>query len=129
MTGWLFSVVQSWTVFRETPAFFILVPILFNLKGNLEMNLASRLSTAANLGLLSSHRSRWKVVSGNLALLQVQALVVGTVAAVQSMILGSIEHSIWNDFSTGLFITTASVSTAALARYSMQACDFQYNSN
>ena len=37
---------QEWTAFKEVPELFILVPILFNLKGNLEMNLASRLSTA-----------------------------------------------------------------------------------
>ena len=37
---------QEWTAFKEVPELFILVPILFNLKGNLEMNLVSRLSTA-----------------------------------------------------------------------------------
>lgn len=37
---------QHWTVFTEVSEVFILVPALLGLKGNLEMTLASRLSTA-----------------------------------------------------------------------------------
>lgn len=37
---------QSWRVFIRVEELFILVPILLNLKGNLEMNLASRFSTS-----------------------------------------------------------------------------------
>lgn len=37
---------KGWDVFTKTPELFILVPILLNLKGNLEMNLAARFSTA-----------------------------------------------------------------------------------
>ena len=38
-------------MFEHTRELFFLVPILFNLKGNLEMNLASRLSTAVGAPL------------------------------------------------------------------------------
>ena len=36
---------QHWAVFKHVPEVFILVPALLGLKGNLEMTLASRLST------------------------------------------------------------------------------------
>ena len=52
LAGLLLDHVQHWKVFREVPELFILVPALLGLKGNLEMTLASRLSTAANLGIL-----------------------------------------------------------------------------
>ena len=37
---------QYWPVFTRVTELFVLVPVLLNLKGNLEMNLASRLSTS-----------------------------------------------------------------------------------
>ena len=41
---------QEWAVFREVSEILIMVPALLGLKGNLEMTLAARLSTAANIG-------------------------------------------------------------------------------
>lgn len=66
----------------------MIVPVILNLKGNLEMNLSARLGTAANLGQLDDHDARRKTISGSLALLQVQATVVASVAACVSMVLG-----------------------------------------
>lgn len=43
--GILLDYVQHWDLFKEVPETFILVPALLGLKGNLEMTLASRLST------------------------------------------------------------------------------------
>lgn len=40
------SFIQHWDVFKNVTEVFILVPALLGLKGNLEMTLASRLSTA-----------------------------------------------------------------------------------
>jgi hypothetical protein len=45
-TGVVFDQVQFWPAFKIIGELFVLVPILLNLKGCLEMNLASRLSTA-----------------------------------------------------------------------------------
>ena len=43
--GIVLDIVQHWNVFKEINKLFILVPALLGLKGNLEMTLASRLST------------------------------------------------------------------------------------
>lgn len=67
---------------------FILIPILLNLKGNLEGNLSLRMSTSANIGELDVRRTRETLIFGNLALLQVQALIVSLFAGVLSFVLG-----------------------------------------
>ena len=43
--GVVLDIVQHWPVFEQINELFILVPALLGLKGNLEMTLASRLST------------------------------------------------------------------------------------
>lgn len=42
-------ILQHWEVFQKVTEVFILVPALLGLKGNLEMTLASRLSTAVSV--------------------------------------------------------------------------------
>ncbi|KAL1936720.1 hypothetical protein VTP01DRAFT_854 [Rhizomucor pusillus] len=90
--GWMMDVFQHWEVFTQVSELFILVPVLLNLKGNLEMNLAARFSTLANLGDLDQPETRDTLVWGNLALIQVQALISGAVAGIISFILGILEH-------------------------------------
>ncbi|TWW75651.1 Solute carrier family 41 member 2 [Takifugu flavidus] len=51
--GLLLEVLQTWDVFQEIAALLILVPALLGMKGNLEMTLASRLSTALQATMLS----------------------------------------------------------------------------
>lgn len=66
----------------------ILIPVILNLKGNLEMNLSARLGTAANTGSLETEEARREIVIGNLTLLQVQATVVSFVAACFAFLVG-----------------------------------------
>lgn len=51
------QILQSWQVFIKVPQLFVLVPALLGLKGNLEMTLASRLSTQVR-GVRRSCQSR-----------------------------------------------------------------------
>ncbi|RKP39179.1 hypothetical protein BJ085DRAFT_20642 [Dimargaris cristalligena] len=93
VSGWLFDSVQTWPAFRNVSELFILVSILMNLKGNLEVNLSSRLSTLANLGELEDRANRLSIVFGNLILLLFQTLTVGFIAGVLSSVLGLISFT------------------------------------
>lgn len=79
-------------MFTQVSELFILVPVLLNLKGNLEMNLAARFSTSANMGQLDHPDTRNALVWGNMALIQVQALVSGSIAGIFSLLLGLLLH-------------------------------------
>ncbi|KAF9898751.1 hypothetical protein BX616_003657 [Lobosporangium transversale] len=115
--GWLLDVIQHWQVFVDISELIILIPILLNLKGNLEMNLASRLSTAANMGLLDTAQSRNAFIKGNLALLQVQSLAVGSVAGLFSFGLGLMLHPITNNPNEVAITITASMLCAAMSSF------------
>jgi solute carrier family 41 len=67
-----------------------IVPVILNLKGNIEMNLSARLGTASNMGHLDTPSVRNNIILGNLALLQVQAAVVSFIAASVSFLLSTI---------------------------------------
>ncbi|TSM52350.1 Solute carrier family 41 member 2 [Bagarius yarrelli] len=68
IAGMLLDHVQHWDVFQSITEIFILVPALLGMKGNLEMTLASRLSTV------------------------VQATVLGFLAAFAASALGWLQH-------------------------------------
>uniref|UniRef100_A0A3Q3EYL1 Solute carrier family 41 member n=1 Tax=Labrus bergylta TaxID=56723 RepID=A0A3Q3EYL1_9LABR len=103
-----------WTVFTKVSEVFILVPALLGLKGNLEMTLASRLSTAANIGQMDTAKDMWKMIMGNLALIQVQATVVGFLASIAAVIFGWIPEG---NFRMGhaVLLCASSVATAFIA--------------
>ncbi|XP_006871139.1 PREDICTED: solute carrier family 41 member 2 [Chrysochloris asiatica] len=112
--GMVLDIVQHWEVFKKVTEVFILVPALLGLKGNLEMTLASRLSTAVNVGKMDSPIEKWNLIIGNLALKQVQATVVGFLAAVAAIILGWIpEGKSYLDHS--VLLCSSSVATAFIA--------------
>ncbi|KAF7359108.1 Solute carrier family 41 member 1 [Mycena sanguinolenta] len=89
-TGELLDQVSRWRPMREVDQLIMIIPVVLNLKGNLEMNLSARLGTAANVGELDDSPTRRSIITGNLALLQVQATVVSFVAAGVSLLLGLI---------------------------------------
>ncbi|XP_006506688.1 solute carrier family 41 member 3 isoform X2 [Mus musculus] len=112
--GLLLNYFQHWPVFKDVKDLMTLVPPLVGLKGNLEMTLASRLSTSANTGQIDDRQERYKIISSNLAVVQVQATVVGLLAAVASLMLGTVSHEEF-DWSKVALLCTSSVITAFLA--------------
>jgi solute carrier family 41 len=81
---------QHWKAMSQVDELIMIIPVVLNLKGNLEMNLSARLGTAANVGELDKPVVRRKLILGNLSLLQVQATVVSFVAAVVAFTLGRV---------------------------------------
>ncbi|KAF7975027.1 hypothetical protein HWV62_10659 [Athelia sp. TMB] len=90
LTGAMLTIVSRWKTMKRVDELIMIIPVILNLKGNLEMNLSARLSTAANVGDLDDPQARRKIILGNLSLLQVQATVVSFVAACFSLLLGQI---------------------------------------
>nr|XP_021494967.1 solute carrier family 41 member 3 isoform X2 [Meriones unguiculatus] len=88
--GLLLNYFQHWPVFSDVKELLTLVPPLVGLKGNLEMTLASRLSTA------------------------VQATVVGLLAALAALLLGIVSKEAL-DWDKVALLCTSSVITAFLA--------------
>ncbi|KAL1492899.1 hypothetical protein ABEB36_011070 [Hypothenemus hampei] len=112
----LLDKVQHWPVYRNISEVYILVPALLGLKGNLEMTLASRLSTHANLGHLDSHKEKLSLTIGNIALILCQAIVVGLLASVAAVLFGWIPHGEIN-FRHAILLCASSVITAFCASF------------
>ncbi|XP_030382230.1 solute carrier family 41 member 1 isoform X2 [Scaptodrosophila lebanonensis] len=81
--------VEKWYVFQSVSELFILVPALLGLKGNLDMCLASRLSTQVNLGNMTSRKEVTRMIVGNIALVQVQATVASFLVAMFAVSVGA----------------------------------------
>ncbi|KAH7093939.1 hypothetical protein BKA62DRAFT_721678 [Auriculariales sp. MPI-PUGE-AT-0066] len=89
-TGELLERISEWKAFKRVDDLIILIPMLINLKGNLEMNLSARLATAANIGELDDRPTRVSMIAGSISLLQVQALIISALAAMLSFALGAL---------------------------------------
>lgn len=114
--GVVLDVVQHWRVFDVVDELFILVPSLLGLKGNLEMTLASRLSTQANLGNMDSRSSLISMICGNMALIQLQAIGVGFLASLTAMVFGWIPEGGWN-MHHGMLLCASAILTASVASF------------
>ncbi|KRZ53435.1 Solute carrier family 41 member 2 [Trichinella nativa] len=129
--GLVLDYVQHWIVFTKIPEMFILVPALLGLKGNLEMTLASRLSTMANMGLLDNQSERSALLVANLCLIETQANIISLFASFLAILLRWITNGevifvnivvlIASSMSTGIsasfFLSLVMISVILLCRY------------
>ncbi|ETN64640.1 solute carrier family 41 [Anopheles darlingi] len=109
--GIILGRVEHWKVFKHVTELFILVPALLGLKGNLDMCLASRLSTQANLGNMTSKRAILHMIVGNIALVQVQAIVAAFIVSIFAISVGAIMNGNFV-FDHAMLLTAASMFTA-----------------
>uniref|UniRef100_A0A182J9E1 SLC41A/MgtE integral membrane domain-containing protein n=1 Tax=Anopheles atroparvus TaxID=41427 RepID=A0A182J9E1_ANOAO len=109
--GIILGRVENWNVFTQISELFILVPALLGLKGNLDMCLASRMSTQANLGNLNGRREIVKMIIGNIALVQVQAIVAAFIVSIFAIVVGAIMNQSFR-FDHAMLITASSMFTA-----------------
>lgn len=112
--GVVLDKVQHWEIFKNVKAIYTLVPALLGLKGNLEMTLASRFSTQANLGKFNDKTSTINAVLGNFALTQCQAIVVGFLASLGAVLLECVTSG-EVDIQDSLVLISGSISTASFA--------------
>ncbi|XP_073833894.1 solute carrier family 41 member 1 isoform X1 [Musca autumnalis] len=112
--GIILGRVEKWRVFKSVSELFILVPALLGLKGNLDMCLASRLSTQVNLGNMTSRKEITRMIVGNIALVQVQATVASFLVAMFAIAVGAamdgnfeFEH-VMLLIASGMFTATSS---------------------
>ncbi|KAG5897819.1 hypothetical protein JTB14_011819 [Gonioctena quinquepunctata] len=112
--GLIMANVTEQPVFKEIQALYVLVPALLGLKGNLDMCLASRLSTQANLGNMQNRRELFKMIIGNLSLVQVQAIVCSCIVSVFAVAGSALVNGNFEWLHT-LLLATASTLTATLS--------------
>ena len=93
---------------------FVLVPVIYNLRGILEQGLTSRLSKASRIGVMDSISGRKKIWLGNLNLVMFQSITAGLLAGMMSCFLSWLSDSdgfqLWRSI---LMIVVAAATTAS----------------
>lgn len=73
--------VQHWDVFEKYDELFLLLPAILGLKGNLQMTLASRLSTHSHLGHIQTQADLLGLTCANLSINQCLSVVISLSAS------------------------------------------------
>lgn len=84
--GLVLNRVAHWKAFHNVPIFFVLLPPLVGMKGNIEMTLASRLSTLSNLRMLDTNYQKRRAYLSNLILILSQSIGLSIFAALVSVV-------------------------------------------
>ncbi|CAG9861395.1 unnamed protein product [Phyllotreta striolata] len=116
--GIVLSKVTEFKVFKKVQALLVLIPALLGLKGNLDMCLASRLSTQANLGKFEDKRELFKIIYGNVLLVQIQAIVASCVVSVFAVSASAMLNGHFEWLHT-LLLITSSILTATLSCFTL----------
>jgi len=117
ISGWLLDIVKSWEVYEKIPELIVLIPILLNLKGNLEMNLASRLSTESNLGHLDAYEMAKDIIIGNMVVLQAQAFIVGSISGLFAWFMGGMSNGEFLGMDKTIVLVISSIFSASICSF------------
>ncbi|KYQ52736.1 Solute carrier family 41 member 2 [Trachymyrmex zeteki] len=109
--GRVLTMAKNMPAFIEVPQLLILTTALQGLKGNLDMCLASRLCTQANLGNMNNRREIIKMIVGNIALVQIQAIVAAVCLSLFGMGVGAINGNGF-EWNHALLLTVSCMCTA-----------------
>merc|ERR1712241_288559 len=116
--GLMLDMVTAWPAFKMVPEIIIVVPPLLGLKGNLEMTLAARMSTAANLGHMDERGAAISTITGNLVLVQCQGIVVGFLASLCGLAMGWLPSG-GGHYEHALLLCASAIVTASLASFAL----------
>lgn len=119
-SGWFLDITQYWFVFKQHSELLIMVLVLLNLKGNLEMTLSSRLATAANMGLLDNTEERWRVCTENLVFVQLQSVAFGLMVGFVAFLFSSLSRLEFA-LSKFLLLVNTGMLTASFAGFIVSA--------
>nr|XP_022915620.1 solute carrier family 41 member 1-like [Onthophagus taurus]XP_022915621.1 solute carrier family 41 member 1-like [Onthophagus taurus]XP_022915622.1 solute carrier family 41 member 1-like [Onthophagus taurus] len=109
--GLVLGRVEDYEVFKNIKALYILVPAIIGLKGNLDMCLASRMCTQANLGTLDIRAELISMIIGNIFLVQVQAIVASCVVSLFAVSASAVLTGDFN-FHDAMLLVASSTITA-----------------
>uniref|UniRef100_T1IJK9 SLC41A/MgtE integral membrane domain-containing protein n=1 Tax=Strigamia maritima TaxID=126957 RepID=T1IJK9_STRMM len=120
--GLVLDKVQNWDYFTNVAGVYTVIPPLLGLKGNLEMTLAARLSTLANMGYIDidSKKSFLSHVGGNMLISQCLASTIGCITSLVAISIDAIETGELK-MQQYLLLTSSSVATAALSSFILDA--------
>lgn len=112
--GLVLGSVERLPVFIHIPALYILVPSILGLKGNLDMCLASRMSTQANLGNMTTKKEIILMIIGNVGLVQVQAIVASCIVSLFANGVSAALTGVF-DIRDAMLLAASSILTATVS--------------
>jgi solute carrier family 41 len=115
--GILLDHVQYWKVFDKLEELFLLLPALLGLKGNLQMTLASRLSTHSHLGHLQTTEDLLGLTCANLSLNQCLSIVISLTASILVVLIHLVTSDGPFDERRALLITATALLTSSVTSF------------
>lgn len=115
--GIILDHVQYWEVFIKVDELYLLLPALLGLKGNLQMTLASRLSTHSHLGHLQTKEDLLSLSCANLSLNQCLSIVISLSASLLAITIHLLTTENEFDLKHLLLITATALVTSSVTSF------------
>ncbi|KAH7700767.1 Solute carrier family 41 member 2 [Aphelenchoides avenae] len=116
LAGLFFNYASSQAFFTDVPVAVALVTPLLGLKGNVEMNFASRLATLAHQGRMQRHRGeRKRIIGTNLVVVELQSIALAAASASTAVLVTTLIGTAVTDLTDLWIILGAATTTAALS--------------